>query len=258
MATMGETTRPTKPGTLGNPRKRVSTNDTDDLQSILGYTFSNSPLLGVALTHRSAQLIEGEDQNEKLEFLGDAVLGLAVSDLLFRRLPKYREGELSKMRASLVNAQVLAVKARTLCLGDWLRMGPGEDRSGGRTKTSILASAYEAVLGAVYLDGGFQAVIQLVARHFASDLQETERIDTFDSKTRLQEITHKIFKATPSYQVVEASGPDHAKRFVSRVSIAGKLYGSGHGRTKKRAHQAAATETLELLKHESLTSNDDA
>ena len=229
-----------------------------DFQTVLGYTFRDPALLQLALTHRSARLGEGEDHNEKLEFLGDAVLGLVMSDLLYRRFPAYREGELSKMRASLVNAQVLTAKARGLDLGDRLRIGPGEEHSGGRAKSSILAAAYEAVLGAVYLDGGFAPVTRLVAAHFAADLQETARIDTFDSKTRLQEITQKIFKATPDYQVVEAHGPNHDQRFVSRVSIAGTEYGSGHGRTKKQAQQAAAAETLELLQRESLAAADDA
>ena len=228
--------------------------DITALQSILGYTFTNPALLQLALTHRSAQLEEGEEQNEKLEFLGDAVLGLVMSDLLFRQFPQYREGDLSKMRASLVNAEVLAVKAQTLSLGDWLRMGRGEERSGGRGKPSILAAAYEAVLGAIYLDGGFPPVTLLVARHFAEDLQETERMAAFDSKTRLQEITQKIFKQTPSYEVIKVNGPDHEKRFVSQVSIAGEIYGRGEGRSKKRAHQAAAFQTLELLKHKNLTS----
>ncbi len=232
--------------------------DISALQSILGYTFTNPDLLQLALTHRSVQREEGEDQNEKLEFLGDAVLGLAMSDLLFRKFPRYREGDLSKMRASLVNAEVLAVKAHTLALGDWLRMGRGEERSGGREKSSILAAAYEAMLGAIYLDGGFLPTTQLIAAHFAEDLLETERIATFDDKTRLQEITQKIFKETPSYQVVEVNGPDHEKRFVSQVSIAGRIYGSGEGRSKKRAHQAAASQTLELLKHTNLASLKDA
>ncbi len=232
--------------------------DISALQSILGYTFTNPDLLQLALTHRSVQREEGEDQNEKLEFLGDAVLGLAMSDLLFRKFPRYREGDLSKMRASLVNAEVLAVKAHTLSLGDWLRMGRGEERSGGREKSSILAAAYEAMLGAIYLDGGFLPATQLIAAHFAEDLLETERIATFDDKTRLQEITQKIFKETPSYQVVEVNGPDHEKRFVSQVSIAGRIYGSGEGRSKKRAHQAAASQTLELLKHTNLASLKDA
>ncbi|MGH7962052.1 MAG: ribonuclease III [Candidatus Binatia bacterium] len=220
------------------------------LESILSYSFQRQELLSLALTHRSSPLRPGEDHNEKLEFLGDAVLGLAMSDLLMRRFPEASEGELSKLRASLVNAQVLAAKATDLSLGQWLRLGGGEERSGGREKLSILASAYEAVLGAVYLDGGFAPAYGLVSRHFAGELETQSRLVLFDYKTRLQEITQKIFKETPVYTVVEAGGPDHQKRFISQASIAGKLYGRGEGPNKKSADQAAAFQTLEMLRDE--------
>jgi ribonuclease-3 len=209
----------------------------------LGYRFQDEALLEQALTHRSA----AGGNNERLEFLGDAVLEMTVSDLLIRRFPESREGELSKIRASLVNAQVLAQKAEALSLGRWLRLGWGEERSGGRQKGSILACAYEAVLGAVYLDGGFAPALELVSTHFASDLEEKPAGTEFDSKTQLQEVTQKIFKQTPVYEVVEVRGPDHQKRFVSQVLIAGKPYGRGEGPSKKGAHQAAASQTLALL-----------
>jgi ribonuclease-3 len=221
------------------------------LESILHYSFQRKKLLHLALTHCSAPLRSGEEHNEKLEFLGDAVLSLAISALLMQRFPEASEGDLSKMRASLVNAQVLATKAAALSLGGWLRLGGGEERSGGRDKLSILASAYEAVLGAVYLDGGFTPAYDLVLRHFAAELEEKSRVVLFDCKTRLQEITQKIFKETPLYTVVETKGPDHQKRFMSQVSIAGKLYGRGEGPNKKSADQAAAFQTLTMLRHES-------
>lgn len=224
--------------------------DLAQIESILQYRFQNQALLSLALTHRSSQLRPGEAHNEKLEFLGDAVLGLAMSDLLMQQFPDASEGDLSKMRASLVNARVLAIKAAAISLGQWLRLGGGEERSGGREKPSILAAAYEAVLGAVYLDGGFPPARTLVARHFAMDLEEQSQIASFDSKTRLQEITQKIFKETPLYTVIEARGPDHERQFISQVSIAGKLYGQGAGPNKKSADQAAALATLELLKQE--------
>jgi ribonuclease-3 len=154
------------------------------------------------------------------------------------------------MRASLVNAQVLAVKAAALSLGDWLHLGGGEERSGGREKPSILASAYEAVLGAVYFDGGFTPAHGLVSRHFADELGEKSRAVLFDSKTRLQEITQKIFKAIPVYTVVESRGPDHQRLFISQVAVAGKPYGRGDGPNKKSADQAAAFQTLVMLKLE--------
>lgn len=220
----------------------------EPLERQLSYSFQQKALLRLALTHRSAPLRPGEEHNEKLEFLGDAVLGLVISDLLMRRFPEAREGDLSKMRASLVNARVLAAKAAAISLGQSLRLGSGEERSGGRDKESILAAAYEAVLGALYLDGGFAPVYQLVAQHFAPELEEKSRVVLLDYKTRLQEITQKVFKETPVYTVVESRGPDHEKRFLSQVSIAGKLYGCGEGPNKKSADQAAALQTLRMLK----------
>src|SRR5262245_54678478 len=146
--------------------------DFTELEAILPYEFQRKELARLALTHRSAPLRPGETHNERLEFLGDAVLGLAMSDLLIHRFPEASEGDLSKIRALLVNARTLSVKAMHLSIGRWLRLGGGEERSGGREKPSILAAAYEAVLGAVYLDGGFVPVHGLVARHFATDLEE--------------------------------------------------------------------------------------
>jgi ribonuclease III len=220
------------------------------LEATLRYSFHQKELLKLALTHRSSHLRPGEEHNEKLEFLGDSVLGLAMSDLLMRRFPQASEGDLSKMRASLVNAQVLATKAAALSLGHWLRLGGGEERSGGREKLSILASAYEAVLGAVYLDGGFTPAYELVSRHFADELEEKSRRDLFDGKTHLQEISQKIFREIPVYTVIEARGPDHQRLFISQVSIAGKLYGRGEGPSKKSADQAAAFQTLAMLRLE--------
>jgi ribonuclease III len=224
--------------------------DLASLESLLEYSFHRQELLSLALTHRSAPLRPGEEHNERLEFLGDAVLALAISDLLMRRFPEASEGDLSKMRASLVNARVLAVKAAAISLGRWLHLGGGEERTGGREKPSILAAAYEAVLGAVYLDGGFAPAHALVARHFADALEEKSRTVLFDCKTRLQEITQKIFKETPVYTVVETAGPDHQKKFISQVSIAGKFYGRGEGPSKKAADQAAAMQTLAILKQD--------
>ena len=220
-----------------------------EFEAGFGYRFRRRELLSLALTHRSLPLEPGEDTNEKLEFLGDAVLDLAISDLLLARFPEAREGELSKMRAALVNARVLAEKAESLALGRWLRLGWGEERSGGRQKGSILACAYEAVLGAVYLDGGFGPAFRLVTDHFAPDLEHKPSVGQFDSKTRLQELTQKIFKQTPTYEVVEVTGPDHQRRFVSQVMIAGKAYGRGEGLSKKSAHQAAASQTLAELQN---------
>lgn len=221
--------------------------DLQPLEQLLSYTFRDKALLRLALTHRSAPLRPGEEHNERLEFLGDAVLGLVISDFLMRRFPDAREGDLSKMRASLVNARVLARKAASIALGQWLRLGSGEERTGGREKESILAAAYEAILGAIYLDGGLPPASHLIAQHFAPELEEKSRVVLYDYKTRLQEVTQKLFKETPAYTVVETHGPDHERRFISQVSIAGKPYGRGEGPNKKSADQAAARQALDLL-----------
>jgi ribonuclease III len=215
------------------------------LESELGHRFQRSEYLQVAVTHRSFQ--PEVPNNETLEFLGDAVLALAMADLLMRRFPAAREGDLSKLRAGLVNAETLAQKARGLDLGRWLRLGKGEEKSGGRDKESILAAVYEAVLGAVYLDGGFEAARRVVETHFASDLTSEVVAGLRDYKTRLQELTQRLFRATPVYELVEETGPDHAKRFVSQLSISGQPYGRGVGHSKKTAEQAAAMETLTVL-----------
>jgi ribonuclease-3 len=213
------------------------------LQKELDYQFTDAALLLRAHTHVSHERDNGAGHNEVLEFLGDAVLDLAVSDLLMRRYPACSEGDLSKMRAALVNTTVLAEKAALLGLGPLLRMGKGEERSGGRTKPSILAGAFEALLGAVYQDGGFEAARRLVERYFADDVEEKE-LGRQDYKTRLQEISQMLFHAPPSYRVVAESGPDHDKRFVTEIAVGGKVLGMGEGKTKKQAEQQAAKKAL--------------
>lgn len=219
----------------------------ETLEAGLGHRFVRVAHLEVALTHRSFG--EGEN-NEKLEFLGDAVLALGMSDLLMARFPEAREGELSKMRASLVNAEVLARKARELDLGRWLRLGKGEAKSGGHDKPSILAAAFEAVLGAIYLDGGYERARAVVETQFAADVLEHLTVGLRDYKTELQELTQRLFRETPVYTLVEESGPDHEKRFVSEIVIAGHACGRGLGRSKKTAEQAAAMQALTALGRE--------
>ena len=213
------------------------------LQEELGYQFADSSLLLRALTHVSHERDDGADHNEVLEFLGDAVLDLAVSDLLMRRFPARSEGDLSKMRAALVNTSALAEKAAQLDLGALLCLGKGEERSGGRTKPSILAGAFEAVLGAVYQDGGFEAARRLVERYFIGDVKE-KRLGQQDYKTRLQEISQMLFHAPPAYRIVSESGPDHDKHFVTEIAVGGKVLGTGEGKTKKQAEQQAAKKAL--------------
>jgi ribonuclease III len=215
------------------------------LQKELGYTFSDSVLLVRSLTHVSFERSK-EGHNEVLEFLGDAVLDLAVSDLLIRRYPTKSEGDLSRMRAALVNSSVLAEKAAILNLGSLLRLGKGEEQSGGRTKPSILAGAFEALLGAVYEDGGYLASRGLVERSFAADLRN-KKLGQQDYKTRLQEISQMLFRAPPVYRLVSESGPDHDKCFVTEIAVGGKVFGNGQGKTKKQSEQEAAKRALEEL-----------
>lgn len=216
------------------------------LEERLGHAFRRRDLLALALAHRSSLARRGQS-NETLEFLGDAVLDLAVSDLLMTRFPSADEGELSKRRAALVNAHALAEKAASLELGPLLRLGKGEDKSGGREKPSILASTYEAVIGAVYLDAGFDAARVVVSRHFAADLEGETGASPIDHKTRLQEVTQRRFGETPTYTVVEASGPDHDRAYVVEIRVGGELRGRGAGKSKKEAAQGAALEALAAL-----------
>ena len=216
------------------------------LQKELGYTFSDHALLLRCLTHVSYGKGKRDGHNETLEFLGDAVLDLAVSDVLMRRFPEKSEGDLSKMRASLVNSAALAERAAQLNLGELLRMGKGEERSGGRKKKSILAGAFEALLGGIYWDGGYEPARRVVERYFASDIEERQ-LGQHDYKTRLQEISQMLFRAPPVYQLVAESGPDHEKRFVTEIVISGKVLGRGEGRSKKQSEQEAASKALEGL-----------
>jgi ribonuclease-3 len=220
------------------------------IETQLGYRFRSPVLLETALTHRSVAAHSHAANNEKLEFLGDSVLELIVSDLLMRQFPHSHEGELSKLRASLVNTRSLARKARELGLGPALRLGKGEEKNGGRNKDSILAAGYEALLGAVYLDRGFAAARRVLARQFAADITSRTLAGIGDWKTRLQELTQKLFKATPTYVLVQESGPDHAKHFVSQISVGERVFGRGAGRSKKSAEQAAALEALQALQTE--------
>jgi len=215
------------------------------LEGRLGYVFTRRELLELALVHRSSAA--AGKNNEKLEFLGDAVLDLAVSDLLMERRAGANEGDLSKQRAALVNARVLAAKATDLDLGPLLRLGRGEEKSGGRKKASILAAAYEAVLGAVFVDAGYAAARAIVAAHFKVELDRGEGPAPIDHKSRLQEVTQRMFHETPRYALVQAKGPDHDRAFVAELVLRGKCYGRGEGKTKKEAEQEAARQALATL-----------
>jgi ribonuclease-3 len=216
------------------------------LQRALGYDFKHPALLLRSLTHVSYERKQGEAHNEVLEFLGDAVLDLAVSDLLIRRNPEKSEGVLSKMRAALVNSTVLAEKAAQLDFGPLLRIGKGEELSGGRAKASLLSGAFEAILGGIYQDGGYEAARSVVERFFGADVSG-KTLGQHDYKTRLQEISQMLFHALPTYRIVSETGPDHEKFFVTEIVVAGRVLGTGSGKSKKQSQQEAAKKALDAL-----------
>lgn len=218
------------------------------LESSLGVRFSDPSLLEMALTHRSFAFEQGRSvTNERLEFLGDAVLGLAVTDLAYSRFPELSEGELAKLRAAIVNMGTLAGVAAELGLGEELLLGRGEELSGGRRKASILGDALEAVLGAVYLDGGIDVAFALIQRLFWPRMEAYSRGEgDRDYKTTLQEMAAQDLARVPEYRVFER-GPDHEKEFTATVHLAGREFGRGVGRSKKEAEQKAAREAFERL-----------
>jgi ribonuclease III len=206
-------------------------------------------LLQRALAHRSwcGEQEGGAPSNERLEFLGDAVLGLVVARYTYEQYPEFPEGKLAKVRSAVVNTRVLAEVGRRLGVGEVLLLGRGEEGSGGRNKPSILADAFEAVLGAVYLDGGWDAAENLVLRELKGAISRAgEEPDDFDHKSRLQEKAVHDSGATPRYVVV-GSGPDHDRVYVAEVFVGGELRGTGTGRSKKDAEQAAARNAWEAL-----------
>ena len=221
-----------------------------ELEARLGHTFQNPQLLRQALVHRS-YLAEFDEphSNERLEFLGDAVLGWVVADIAFHRLPDDPEGRLSDLRQSVVNATALADIARSFDLGQYLLLGRGEDSAGGRDKTSILSDAFEAVLGAIYLDAGTEAAETFVRRFLKSAVDEVvPRLDSFDNKTRLQELCSQLDLGVPRYET-HGEGPEHEKVFTASVIVKGETLGEGTGSTKKAAEQAAAELALIHLRH---------
>ncbi len=215
----------------------------ETLDEALGIDFRDPALREAALTHRSFAFEQGLDiTNERLEFLGDSVLGLVVTDMAYAAFPALPEGSLAKLRAAVVNMAALADVARSLRLGSVILLGKGEEQSGGREKGSILADALEAVVGAVYLDRGLDTTRELIERLFRP------RMDTYvrgegdrDFKTLLQELASQELRAMPEYRLRER-GPDHEKEFTATVFLAGEALGRGHGRSKKEAEQQAARE----------------
>lgn len=220
------------------------------LEASLGYSFDQPALLRLALTHRSVSSEDpGRKDNERLEFLGDAVLQLVVTDLLYASYPHLAEGQMAKVRAAVVSRPTLAEIARSLDLGSHIELSPSEAATGGRTKNSILADAVEAIIGAVYLDRGIEPARELVLRIWESKVAERAKDPGVkDYKTRLQELTARDGRR-PEYRV-QSTGPDHDRRFRAVVSVNGTDYGSGAGRSKKQAEQAAARLALEALRRD--------
>ena len=221
-----------------------------DFQARLGYTFNAPLLLRQAMTHASyihEEKLEPHASNERLEFLGDAVLELCISDMLYRRYPKQSEGELTLRRAGLVCEACLAGLARELGVGEVLLMGVGAAQTGGRELGSVLSDAMEALFGAIYLDSGLTAVHALIFKLF-EPLADKYSAPPRDYKTTLQEILQKNSRETAVYSIVGDSGPSHNKEFVAVVSHKGKKIGMGHGHSKKDAEQKAALAALEGLK----------
>jgi ribonuclease-3 len=221
-----------------------------DLEGRLGYRFRDPSLLVRALTHRSraheGRQGGGEDW-ERLEFLGDALLGFVVADWLLRRDPGADEGVLTRRKQSVVRAEALAEASRRLGLGEALLLGRGEESTGGRDKPSLLADAFEGVLGAVYVDGGLRVARSFVTRHLGGVLREALGSDEAaeDYKTRLQELIQARVHQTPRYAVIGTSGPAHAREFQAEVTLDGRVLGTGLGASRKQAEQAAAREALE-------------
>jgi ribonuclease-3 len=224
----------------------------ESLQSALGYRFKDPTFLDVALTHRSHSHERGSRRAasyERLEYLGDALLGFLVADWLFKDDAEALEGVLSRRRQSVVRATTLASAARRLGLGEAIRLGRGEELTGGRHKASLLADLFEAVLGAIYLDGGVRPARAFVRRHLGSELRavrlSAESKDDF--KTRLQELAQAELQVTPRYRIVSTRGPAHAMVFEAEVLVGRRVLGRGSGTNRKRAEQQAAREAFEAL-----------
>jgi ribonuclease III len=224
------------------------------LQERIGYQFGDRAILLQSMTHTSYgheflhEKPFGLRDNERLEFLGDAILDVVVSDILLESFPTAPEGRLSKLRAAVVNEKTLAELAKSIGLQDAVRLGKGESMTGGNLKPSILSSTLEALMAAIYLDGGFNAVYPVVRHLFAPLFTEEREYLTFcDHKTQLQEILQAKFRVTPSYHMIGTSGPDHAKTFQVEVRMNGKLLSTAAGSSKKEAEQNAAQVAIQSL-----------
>lgn len=222
-----------------------------EFEEIIGYTFKKKQLIRQALSHSSYsnERKHPDGSNERLEFLGDSVLSIVVSDFLYKNL-NVAEGQLTKIRASLVCEKSLHVFAKKIRLGDFLLLGKGEENTGGRQRPSILADAFEAVIAAIYLDGGMQAAAKHILRFMPEDIIHAAHPVFSDFKTVLQEVVQKNPEEKVEYVLIGEEGPDHNKRFVVEVCLNSQVIGKGSGRSKKEAEQFAAKEALELMGYE--------
>lgn len=224
----------------------------EEFCQVINVDFKNLRLLNLSLTHSSYAYETGRrmnEGNERLEFLGDVALSLSVSEYLFNLYPDRPEGELAKIRATVVSKPALAKRARIINLGEYLLLGKGEEVTGGRERDSILADAFEAVIGAIYLDPGLKGASQFILSQLKEEIELIEHGKHIkDYKTDLQETTQNMFKALPDYEVSKIEGPDHDRTFEVKTFIRGKFYGAGSGKSKKDAQQKAAKKTLEKLK----------
>ena len=225
--------------------------DLSSFEEVLGYKFKDIELLKQALSHSSYanERKRPNGSNERLEFLGDSVLSIVVSDFLYKNL-NVAEGELTKMRASLVCEKSLHIFAQQIGLGDYLLLGKGEENTGGRQRPSILADAFEAVIAAIYLDGGMEPVSKHILRFMPKDIQHAKKPVFNDFKTVLQEIVQKNPEEKVEYVLIGEEGPDHNKSFVVEVCLNDQVIGKGRGKSKKEAEQLAAKEALELMGYE--------
>ena len=219
-----------------------------ELQDKLGYVFKDISLLEHALIHSSyanERQLGHNGSNERLEFLGDAVLELVSSEYLYSAFPDKPEGEMTKIRAAAVCEPALAACAEQIGLSRYILLGRGENSTGGRKRPSIISDALEAVIGAVYIDGGYESAKELVMRHILNDVEDKRFF--YDGKTALQEYTQKLYGCSPVYEITGESGPDHDKSYTVEVTVDGKLLGTGTASSKKRAAQSAAYEALRSL-----------
>jgi ribonuclease-3 len=225
----------------------------EEFERIIDVKFHDKKLLNQSLTHSSYayESDKASIQNERLEFLGDVVLSLAVSEYIYHKYPDYPEGELAKTRAMVVSRSMLAQRAKLLSLGDYLLLGKGEEQTGGRERNSILADTFEALVGAMYLDRGFEVSREFILKQLAGEIEMISKHDYIqDYKTQLQEYTQRRFKCLPVYKLVRVRGPDHQQYFEVTVSVKGNILAAGEGTNKKEAEQNAAYHALQIIRKE--------